>query len=298
MPSKRRLIRQVAGSIVGLEVLRDQGRWGQKVHRGKIWAISCVRDEEDVIEYVILHLISQGVSHILIADNLSKDKTPVILRNLSKELPLTVVQDRLDAHYHGSKMTILARAAASAGAEWIIPFDADELWYANKETLAEFLKRIKEDVVRAQVWNYYPTPYDNADDLNPFRRIQNREVDATGMFKVAFRSHRYACLGMGNHHVSRPGETTIGLEVAHFPYRNEEQFVRKLINGRSAIEKTNLGQRTSFHKRMGGAFAPKELRLFWRDLVEARDLPFPLWTDRQPLMNYPAWGRRNWLQER
>jgi hypothetical protein len=43
-----------------------------------------------------------------------------------------VVTDREPAYFQAAKMTRLARAAARAGADWVVPFDADELWFADR----------------------------------------------------------------------------------------------------------------------------------------------------------------------
>lgn len=40
------------------------------------WAIAMVRNEADVIETAVRHLVRQGVDHLLIVDNLSEDDTP------------------------------------------------------------------------------------------------------------------------------------------------------------------------------------------------------------------------------
>ena len=91
-----------------------------------IWGITMVKNEADIVEQTIRHLLGQGVDHILAADNGSSDGTYEILLELSKILPVHVIQDRELAYYQSEKMTWLADRVMEAGAEWIIPFDADE----------------------------------------------------------------------------------------------------------------------------------------------------------------------------
>lgn len=86
-----------------------------------------VKNEADIIEQTIRHLLNQGVEHILVADNGSTDGTYELLQELSKSLPVHVIQDREVAYYQSEKMMWLADQVTEAGAEWIVPFDADEL---------------------------------------------------------------------------------------------------------------------------------------------------------------------------
>ena len=103
--------------------------------RGEIWAITMVKNEADIIDRSVQHLLKQGVDHVLVADNLSTDATPDILTRLSRDHPVHVAHDRDPAHYQSWKMGLLAQAARRSGADWIVPFDADELWFGARGTL-------------------------------------------------------------------------------------------------------------------------------------------------------------------
>src|SRR5262245_40129378 len=106
---------------------------------GPIWAITMVRDEEDIIEESIVHLLRQGVDRVLVADNLSNDRTRPILESLGRTLPVHVTSDPIHPYWQGEKMSLLARAATRFGASWIVPFDADELWHGLDGTVRETL---------------------------------------------------------------------------------------------------------------------------------------------------------------
>ena len=71
-----------------------------------------MRDEADIVETVISNLVAQGVERVVVADNLSTDGTTEVLERLARSLPVTVLSDRLTAHYQAEKTTLLARAAA------------------------------------------------------------------------------------------------------------------------------------------------------------------------------------------
>src|SRR4051812_46619587 len=89
-----------------------------------------VKDEADVIEGTIRHMADE-VDQLLVADNGSTDGTRDILVKLALELQFTVVDDPDPGYEQSRKMSALAELAASHGATWIVPFDADELWLAE-----------------------------------------------------------------------------------------------------------------------------------------------------------------------
>src|SRR5258706_10050034 len=93
-----------------------------------------VKDESDVIADTVAHLLSQ-VDEVIVADNLSTDGT----RDLLETMPVTVIDDREVGYYQSAKMTKLARLALSHGHEWVVPCDADEVWYSLFGRLADVL---------------------------------------------------------------------------------------------------------------------------------------------------------------
>jgi hypothetical protein len=247
-----------------------------------------VRDEADIIETVVRHMLAQGVERVLIADNLSTDGTSDILQGLARSEPVTVVGDRLAAYYQAEKMTRLARAAARAGATWVIPFDADEVWLAPTGTLAQWLAACDADVVQAPMFNHVPTSADDASEPDAVRRLRWRKTQPNRLHKVAFRAQRRARLAYGNHGVSRSGRRAVGLEIRHFPYRSEEQFVRKLRQGFAAMEASDLDDEVCKHWRGLGSQGDAWLREAWQMLVETQNLPFEWWVPSKGLVEDPV----------
>lgn len=95
-------------------------------------AVCMARDEADVIGSTVAHMLAQ-VDAVIVADNLSTDRTREILDEMASAHPgrLVVVEDPDPAYRQSEKMTALAlRARLDFGAEWIVPFDADEVWYS------------------------------------------------------------------------------------------------------------------------------------------------------------------------
>ena len=175
---RERATRRIAAVGLDLSPLR-----GVRARPGAIWAVGMVRNEADIIGATVENLLDQGVERVVMADNGSTDDTAARAGAFDG---VTVVEDSCQAYYQSDKITLLARAAARAGAEWIVPFDADELWTAPGG-LARFLADIDADIVRAHVWNYVPTSDDPADEPDPVRRLQWRQVDPAFDPKWAFR---------------------------------------------------------------------------------------------------------------
>lgn len=192
-----------------------------------------VKDERDVIEGTLRHMADE-VDTLLVADNMSTDGTRDILNRLTSELNLVVVDDLEPGYYQSAKMSDLAARAAEAGATWIVPFDADELWLAEHR-IASVLADVDHPVAAADLFNHLRTAID-LDESDPFRSMVWRQRDPAPLQKVAFRWEPGARIHQGNHGVTLPsgsaGKTV--LQVRHFPYRSPDQMVRKARNGAAA----------------------------------------------------------------
>lgn len=273
-PAEARINWQVAGAtdlrgVEGVRRLRfgPVGRalgWfpAPKQRRtGEIWGVTMVRDEADVIRYTVEHLLAEGVDRLLIADNGSVDGTGDLLRGLASDdgLPITVVDDTLAAYHQSAKMTRLARCAASAGADWVIPFDADELWYSpDGRPLAEVLRTTDLDILAAPMWNQLPAA-DDSDDPNPYVRLRTRTAEPLPQPKVAFRAHHWARVAPGNHTVRRQGRRQAVLGIRQVPFRTPEQIERKYRNGAAAVTVAGVPDNICYHWRELAALPTDEM---------------------------------------
>jgi glycosyltransferase involved in cell wall biosynthesis len=203
---RHRASRRVAAAGLDLAPLH-----GVRARPGAVWAVGVVHDEADIIRATVGNFVEQGVERVVVADRSSTDGTPDLVRGIPG---VTVLADGAPEHLRGHTLTLLARAAARAGAEWVVPFDADELWTAPGG-LAAFLASTPADVVRADVWEYVPTVDDPVDEADPTERIRHRRTTPTDQPRWAFRAHRLAFVG-DDTRVVRAGATTTGLRVARF----------------------------------------------------------------------------------
>lgn len=248
-------------------------------------AVMLVRDEADIIEATLRHLLTQ-VDEILIFDNMSADGTREILDALEAETGLVHAFDDPDVGYYQSqKTTALARLALERGHRWVVPNDADEVWYVpDGRTLSAFLDGVTRDVqiVRADLYNHMPSALDvpstaacprcGAEPLaegfhrvpscplckgqggepNPVKRIGWRQREHGALPKVACRARPDLRIDMGNHSASTSGTgmVTGGLVIRHFSWRTEEQYLKKIRNGQQAYAATTGLEGYGEHWRM------------------------------------------------
>jgi hypothetical protein len=192
-----------------------------------IVGITQVRNEADVIESVLRHTLAEGIDKIWVADHLSTDGTWDILQGLVLEgLPLVLSQDDNPTWYQAERMNYLSDLAYELGADWTLPFDGDEFFYApSGRTIAEELATVPPGVRKL-----YCRCWRHTDRLHRVIEPQRE--------KVAYRSLRDAGLVWGQHDVNLPGGTWGVLALRHWQYRSWEQFyakVRSLANLPAAL---------------------------------------------------------------
>lgn len=226
----------------------------------KIAAILIMKDEQDIAYHTILHIAEEGVDCIIVADNLSTDDTLSELYKAKKVLNgschVEIVRDKEIAYYQSRKMTNLAhRAKEDFGCDWIIPADADELWYSRTGTIADTIKGLPAsiNVITAALYNHFPTSLDVDIDV-PFQSLVWRQKEKGSLPKVAVKYHERMVIEQGNHSVTYPLPLVASdcLEIRHFPYRSWEQFKRKAVNGAVAYAATDLPLTTGQHWRQYG----------------------------------------------
>lgn len=254
--------------------------------------VTMVGDEADIIETTLRHMASQ-VDHLIVADNLSTDGTRGILDDLAMELPLSVVDDPEPGYYQSRKMTELAHVAGKMGADWVVPFDADELWTVRGSTVAEALEQVEPQVavVTAEIVDHMATGED-PDDPNPVRRMGWRRPDPLPLHKVAVRYRHDLTIHQGNHGADygfAPVAVGPWITIHHYPYRSAEQLVRKVRRGAAAYAAAEeMPENVGAHWRQWGRIldergeaAIHELFRVWYWRREART-PVRIQGERQP----------------
>lgn len=227
----------------------------------RVVAISMVKDEGDIVRETVGHMARQ-VDRVLVADNGSTDGTREILEGIEG------VDVRIDpdpAYYQSQKMTALAMLALEHGADWIVPFDADEVHLpVGKGTIAERLAGLPPEVLisEAKLVDHVATPADA--ELPPVARMPWRRAACVPLRKVAVRARPDLTIHQGNHGATfadAPIAPMVAdlIEVRHFPYRSVKQMIRKARNGAAAYAATDLPEEVGKHWRDYGRLSDEQL---------------------------------------
>ena len=241
-----------------------------------------VRDEADVIRENILFHAAAGVEHFIVTDNGSIDGTREILEELTRQVPLTIIDEpshTIDQDLWVTRMALKIRDENIA--DWIINNDADEFWLSPgrslKEAIAHDLENSGDSTVDigtlyCQRFNLIPSAesvayqsyrfYDNhykvmstltqTDQANPWHENNSNSLIRTLPGKVISRLEGLQGIDMGNHgaqHQSARLDSSC-ISIAHYPVRTFEQFERKVINyGKSLANNSRFEQNVSRHLR-------------------------------------------------
>lgn len=218
----------------------------------RLWAVTMAKDEGDVIDHTLYHLSAEGVEGIVVADNLSSDDTHDRLleaqERLSGKTEVIIKIDEEVAYTQDHKMTMMARdVGIHKRADWIIPFDADELWFSRSGTLQEVLTKADQEgflTAKPLYTNHSVTAFDKIAD-NPYEAMIYKWDQPTN-YKTCFKFRPDISISNGNHFVywqdpheghmrdEKPLLDTV--EIRHFQYRGEEHFIRKILNAYTACK--------------------------------------------------------------
>lgn len=242
----------------------------------RVFGICMTKDSEDIIYHFAVHALEEGLDGIIIANNMSTDKTQQELEKVQElmkdsQCKVVIVQDEEIGYYQSEKMTALAHLARKEHwADWIISMDDDELWYSHTGTIKETIYKLDKNVnvIQADLYNHFPSAIDPVTG-NPFTEINWRQENKGSLPKVAVKYHKDMIIKQGNHSVELPFAPVISncLEIRHFPYRSWEQFKRKAINGGKAYEATNLPEDVGSHWRSYNKLIEK-----WGDEVVKKEV--------------------------
>lgn len=222
-------------------------------------AVTRTKNEADIIEHTVRRIVRQ-VDHVIVGDD-STDGTPQILERLIAEgLPITLLHDQEPTFRQPEQMNAHAQRALEMGAEWVVPFDGDEVWFADGR-IADYLASLpgRALIVDAPLFNHKATILDNVGEPDPVKRIGWRCAEPVPLRKVACRLRENLRIHFGQHGadyigVRHPLRVTGGVEIRHYPYRTLEQLVRKITVGGPPLAASDV---------------PKNIGAHWRGLYES-----------------------------
>lgn len=211
----------------------------------RIMAVSLVKNEADIIESFVRHTLG-FVDRLFIADHSSTDGTYEILQQLCAEgLPITLTRI-YNLEYRQSEYTnAQAKQAVAAGAELILPLDADEFLVSTTDTpVREVLDGLDSTCIY-----YYPlvrcdlaTPECDADRFILARaarmEVASEYASKTIVGVQAYSGEPQLEIAQGNHHclyvgtAERVEQTAVpGLMLLHYAFRSNGQRISKIAVG-------------------------------------------------------------------
>ena len=236
---------------------------------GPVVGITMVKDEIDIIEYTVDNMLRQ-CDNVIAWDDGSTDGTYEWLCDKTEHLPcdLRVWDDaNVDrpGYYQSERMTKMARAAYAMGAEWVVPFDADEYWISacpDYPLIKDVLNAHQPDygIIKAQVLDHMATGIASHPILE---RLKWYRTEPLAFPKVAARATADVVIEQGNHwakyNVPALPTPDHRLIVHHYPYRSPEQVIKKIRNGAAAYALTDLPANIGSHWREWGKLSDEQI---------------------------------------
>ena len=227
----------------------------------KIAAVLTTHNEVDIVATTVLHLYRQGVDAIYAADS-STDGTYDLLTHLG----VTVERDTENYHRQPWWTARLAEDAIDAGADWIVPFDADEYWFpVAAPTLRAALTDVPAGVgkLMGRMWHYHDWEW--------------RWPHPKPHPKVIVRAQPNIVFANGNHNAATTGaELWDVAEVREVQYRSFDHYLRK-IEARSATLDPTLPAGEGTHHTNYRGWSAERLAPVWADMKARATERDPLW---------------------
>ena len=214
----------------------------------KVWSVSMVRNEADIVEAFVRHncTVLDGMA---IIDHGSIDGTLAILTALARErLPIILVKSATPGYLQEQITTAAARDVfRQTGADFVLPLDADEfLKVRSRDEFDRALGAVPAAMNGLMHWLTYVPDFATADrGMIALLRSAKRVAKERQVFQKALMS-RYlldrpeAMLSNGNHYVARvlrgkPEDAEPHARIraefaalAHVPIRSAAQLVTKV----------------------------------------------------------------------
>ena len=194
-----------------------------------IAATMIVKNEEDILPFVLANTLNQ-VDKIFIINNNSIDTTEDVI--LSFRDRVEYYENKKEYYNHGEWMTQLANMAIKNKFDWIVPIDGDEIW-SNLSVLRNnnqynffVIESIKNHMFTNYTGSFHPSkmPYYKEE-----KTLRNAFKTSISIQAITEGSHYIK--GVNNRIVSYSSS----IAIDHYPFRSENQYIRKVTNGTAAM---------------------------------------------------------------
>jgi hypothetical protein len=264
----------------------------------KLWAVSMVRNEADIIEAFVRHNLA-FLDGMAVLDHGSTDGTFEILARLNQEgLPLARLRTSEPGFFQGSRITALARECFErTGAEFVFALDADEfIRAASRGAVEQALAEAPANVYPVQQWRtYIPTSFQGPFGPHCLRfRLRQEPLSRHKLIiRRSFLERTHEMVSEGSHWIadtqsgkSAPCELIAPevVSLAHCPVRSVRQFESKV--------------RLGFEALLAGGSPREAIACHWRETYEDLERGVALTEARLRLIaaNY-ALPMSSWITE-
>jgi hypothetical protein len=238
----------------------------------KLTAIMMVRNEASILAVNLAYHSALGVDEFWIVDNGSSDGTTDVLATTDRSQGNIRWRSEPGLLHLGEAKTSIAAEATKAGADWILPIDADEFWWSDngalRSNLAEatslgaFICGVNNFVQRRSVRTDRPeslsTMIYRAEPIGTMESARELvETGAIGFVEMVYppkqilRASGDLIIDIGNH-AARNLAGAIGhtstIQVLHAPIRARSILAKRAEQGRRSAA-VNPNPNTSWHLR-------------------------------------------------
>jgi hypothetical protein len=217
----------------------------------KIFGLCCVRDAADIIGIVAAYHLAIGFDRLIVVDDGSSDGTSEIIGRLARKTRrIEVIRNESAAFDQASLTSAAADRATSQGADYLLPFDADEFYwfkYGLRSTLAPYVP----DIIRVSVTNFVQSRAVQRASALSLLRARFRPWVRGGEASIEVPEGRCAFIeapfiskliapalaglkfDMGNHRVfgiTAPERRAMDIEILHLPLRARTILAQRTEN--------------------------------------------------------------------
>jgi hypothetical protein len=215
----------------------------------KLWAVSMVRNEADIIEAFVRHNLA-FLDGLAVLDHGSTDETFEILSRLNAEgLRVARLRTSDAAFFQGSRITALARECFErTDADFVFALDADEFIRSSSRSVVErVLTEVPPTVYPVHQWRtYVPTSFEPPFGPHCLRFRLREEPIARSKVIIprSFLERTHEMVSEGNHWIADTRTQTRApyehiapdaLSLAHCPIRSARQLESKVRLGYQAM---------------------------------------------------------------
>jgi glycosyltransferase involved in cell wall biosynthesis len=207
----------------------------------KIYAISMIRNEADVIAPFLAHSINL-FDKLMIVDIQSTDGTLEAIKSYGKtfsqiELYSCAMQER----YQSAMMIKLSAKAINEGADWVFFLDGDEfININNRADFQDYILAFPHDVMHMPWINLVPTKYGKFESFDLRQKFfwsgRVSPFNKVAVSSLYLSTNKDFFVSEGNHNISRnfsfpPEQVHLGLTLLHIPVRSAARLKYRLSNG-------------------------------------------------------------------